>query len=1529
MLCTPVLLLIAFLSSAPAAAQEPAPAAAGESALPDLPVIPEALRRALLHGRHQEAVELARSLEESEPEQAGLWVYLQGLAFERAGDPARARDLFRRVETEYPTSGWADKARFRRAEAHARLGEWSEAEQVWEQAAGELRSAGRQGELAAIYLRIADDLAAEPAPDDPGSRPRDLQRAEALYSAVLGLEAPPADRERARFQVAWCREELGRSGPAVEAWRAYLDEFGRAGELVFTARLHLARSLLAAGDPTAARRAFEDLEQDLVAAFDGRGDFADRVAAAPPERRAAWRELAGDAAFERAGTWPDDDAGQRRAIDALRAFLTAWPDHRRAPEAAFGIADRAFQRGWLGDAIAGYDAFLARPPREDAAAADREREAELRQTALYRKGVALLRQERYEQAIATFAEYTRRHPNGPDWAAAQQGMIDAEYELGAHLADEKQWEAARAAWERFLADHPLDRRAPATLLAIGRTWRDQALALAEDDPARAAGLRSAIAVWNRLVGKYPGSAEASVALFRIGQVQETGLMDLPAAIEAYRRCDFGPSAGDARERLRLMTRPHLAVRTERVWRNNEPARLRLDTRNVNAVRVQVYPLDLEAYFRKHLTWRKVEDLDLDLIAPEIDYETPVPGAADYLPIETDLELPVEGPGVWAVAVTAGHLRATTLVVRSDLDVILKSSRREVFVFAQDMRRGEPAADVSVLLALPRGDGSADFHELRTGEDGVARLELDELAAARDVRLFAVRDGHCAADGLGLGGLGLARGLGARGLAYTDRPAYRPGDTVSWRAILRHVEGGSYVVREKAPVRWRVIDARGRELAAGEEPLGPFGTVHGSFALPPAAATGGWQIVCEAEDDLVVQGAFTVAEYRLPRVQLSAEVERSVLYRGEEAVVSFTAAWAYGEPLAGARLVVDLPDGRRRELRTDADGRAELRFPTRDFDQEQLLAFAASLPEEGAAAVARAWLAVEGFRASLELPRDTVLAGETFTARIRTRAPSGEAVGRRLRLDVLRRESHRGRWSETRVQSHELATDEEDGLASIGLAVADGGRYLLRVVGEDRFGNLITAERALFVSGEEDEVKLRILADDTSLEVGETLRATIHNRAGAGLALLTFEGERILGYRVVRLGEGANALALKLGHEHFPNFVVAAAMMRGNEFHTARADFSVARRLQVTIEPERERYAPGETAWVNLRVTDQLGNPVRAELSLGVVDATLYDLYADPTPALRPFFEEGAWREAGFRTASSCTFSYQGVTREIAEAVIEEAKRIEELARFAQVQDEVEELEEKAGRPVAGGRWRGPGNTVPPASAAPAAPGEPAAEQQVMLGGELRSLGYVADDEFGNAQLGLGGGAGGKAFGGRRGGRLRGRAAEPEGVDAVTAFWAPAVVTDAEGRARVGFPLPATSTTWRLTARGVGRETLLGERTAAIVSRGEFFVELTAPPTLVEGDRPAFLARVHNRTGLAGRAELKLRVGRGGETVVLPAEAEVAAGEVAEVAFPALEPVSPGPLHLSLEAEGVFGPDRHFPAGAGREREVRPWGLEVA
>jgi hypothetical protein len=95
-----------------------------------------------------------------------------------------------------------------------------------------------------------------------------------------------------------------------------------------------------------------------------------------------------------------------------------------------------------------------------------------------------------------------------------------------------------------------------------------------------------------------------------------------------------------------------------------------------------------------------------------------------------------------------------------------------------------------------------------------------------------------------------------------------------------------------------------------------------------------------------------------------------------------------------------------------------------------------------------------------------------------------------------------------------------------------------------------------ISGDDDAVRLRILADKHHHQVGDTANVQLHWRDKPALALVTYEGATILGYRLVELKTGANPLDIPMESKLAPNFVLSVAVMDKNRFHQAGSEFRV-------------------------------------------------------------------------------------------------------------------------------------------------------------------------------------------------------------------------------------------------------------------------------------------------------------------------------------------------------------------------------------
>ncbi|HET6163982.1 MAG TPA: MG2 domain-containing protein, partial [Planctomycetota bacterium] len=1511
-------LLVAALVASAFLFHSAQPLARPDDALDDAP---PAVRDAILDADYATAEALLATLLKEQPQRGDLWLLLSARVSVERGALADAEAALARVEHDFPVSGWRPKARLERASLLHQLRRDPEAEAIVAADAAALLADGRRTELVRLVVDLGDARTQPPA-DPSGSKP-DFARAVALYQAALDLDPPKALGNELRLKLGLTAQKAGNAELAIAALTRFLADGGAAAATPdgASARLSLGRAKLAANDSVGARRALEDLADELARTPDLSADLAKSKA---------------DALLAVADTWsvPGKENVPLR-IAALRRFLDQHPRHAGSWSAAFAVVDGWQVLGRTDDALAALDWILARPDGEfGAGSADEAR----RQKALasFRRGELLLLQEKAELAAAAFTDCVARDPSGPRWTEAQARAIEAEYVLGEIAARHEDFAAARARHATFIAHHPLDPRVPAMKLTIGDWFEREAKKRLEDAgekpapevvAAATALRREAVAFLKELARSLPGSDPASLALFNVGHLLENDLGDVEAAVETYRQCTFGSSAGRAQQRLAEMTTPSLSIATPRAFTTSEAPFLQLETRNVAEVSVALHHLDLEAYFRKYVGTEGVEQLDLDLIAPDQRLTAKVDGYARWKPLTQELALPLEGAGAWIAVVSAEGRRATTLVLRSDVDIVVKSSRHDVLVYAQDRRTQRPVADVALLIDLlcnATGNGARVQIEGKTGADGIFHATRDELRAAPGIQVLAKKDGSVACSGVSLSEVAAAPALTRRGVVITDRPAYRPGDVVQLRALVRAPRDGRLEVPaagdgKGAAWQLEVADPAGRVLHHSELPLSPFGSVHDAFALDALAATGTYTVrfADAAGEAPPVAGRFEVLDYRLDRVTLDLDLPRRVWYRGETIELTARALYHFGAPVSDADLTVTLPDGQIVALRTDAEGRATVRFDTREQPAEATLTFKALLPAEAVQAAANAFVATREFDVAVAVDRDVFLAGERFTVRVKTTARDGSPTGCSGRLVVARRDD---RGAETKVDEQKLETGKDaahPGSAELALALEKGGDYVARFEAVDRFGNTVDGEVELAISDDHDRQRMRLLSDRASLEVGEAATVRLVQRAGAGVVLVTWENAFGMQWRLVETNDGTHLIEFVAADALVPGFVLSAAAVRGTKLHTASAPFAVTRALRLSVTPRGAVARPGEETTLDVVATDPLGRPVAAEVSIGVVDEALLRIAGDGTPDLAsafeiaaplPFLVEGG---AGLPTRSSCSFRYDGVTSRIAATVLGEQERALASEKWQQARHRLAE-----NLSLLGEKRADDARDVDELKDVDAAKDETEGHE-----------GDGAASAFAGRRVGTGlrkGSLGGTAIGvgaGRRAPKTS------HGDSADTAFFVADLVTGADGRASVTFRMPGQTSRFRITARGITQDTRAATTSASLESRAEFFAELRLPPLLVEGDAPRFLARVFHGPGLTGSADLELTVRDGERVQTLTGRVPLSGAALIDHLFDALPPVALcDAVHLTLKATARFD-GRDVADSFEADVPVRPWGIE--
>jgi alpha-2-macroglobulin len=129
------------------------------------------------------------------------------------------------------------------------------------------------------------------------------------------------------------------------------------------------------------------------------------------------------------------------------------------------------------------------------------------------------------------------------------------------------------------------------------------------------------------------------------------------------------------------------------------------------------------------------------------------------------------------------------------------------------------------------------------------------------------------------------------------------------------------------------------------------------------------------------------------------------------------------------------------------------------------------------------------------------------------------------------------------------------------------------------------------------------------------------------------------------------------------------------------------------------------------------------------------------------------------------------------------------------------------------------------------------------------------------------------------------------------------VTNSEGKATVNITLPDNLTTWRMDARAVNDETLVGQNTLDLISSKTLLVRPQTPRFFVAGDQVTLGAAIHNNSEQDLQVEVKLE-GKGLElTTAASQSVQIPANSQAYTSWQAVVEAGATRVDLLFSAEG--------------------------
>jgi alpha-2-macroglobulin len=753
------------------------------------------------------------------------------------------------------------------------------------------------------------------------------------------------------------------------------------------------------------------------------------------------------------------------------------------------------------------------------------------------------------------------------------------------------------------------------------------------------------------------------------------------------------------------------------------------------------------------------------------------------------------PGFYAVRVRGGgELAGTVFVSVTTLGVTVSDTGTSFAAYAVDLKGFHARADATFER---RRDVPGNAGTVRAGADGVATFER---GGPDEVEVLVAR-GADGAVAVARVWPGVPRNAPYAGYVQTDRPIYRPGDRVRYRAILRDGEPGALTV--PSGDRTVVLFGGSKEVARATRALDAFGTLEGDFALPADAELGTYDITIRSGPYTFAEQRFSVEAYKKPEYVVDVASPRIVI-GGDEARFGVAARYFFGRPAAGMRLHYratfgaaygwwrrgtpfqftgfvprtwdeDTPVAVEGDATADAAGRATIAVPVAAVSSEKMLRLEVDARDEAGRTVtaqAGAQVVPASFYLTVVPGSYFLKTGETAEIAIRSLAYGSNAARPRTPVAVkFERVSWNGRESVREPQTADAASvvTDELGNATVRWKPASGGYYEITALSQDERGRAVSTVASMWVAAQRYErgytfERIGVVPQKAEYAPGEpaTLLVTApHGDVDALVHVIGGAHDRVF---TTRLGSETSTITVQPppGVAHYRVRVDAPGPAGVPAADVVLNVVPAPHSLRIALRPDKAKYAPGERARFVVHAEDSSGNPVRAQVGVAVVDDAIFALrkarqgdpfdtfYGSAGPNRNDF---GSWARVDVPIG---TYPYL------------------RLQMIGQV----------VGRSAAG--------LPPPVPAAMDAYSVSASQQQPSFE-QLRN-------DFRD-----------------------------------TAYWSPSVVTDARGSALVTFTWPDSLTSYTASGIAVTQASDVGSGTGSALVTKDFLVRLGAPRFLRRGD----------------------------------------------------------------------------------------------
>lgn len=748
---------------------------------------------------------------------------------------------------------------------------------------------------------------------------------------------------------------------------------------------------------------------------------------------------------------------------------------------------------------------------------------------------------------------------------------------------------------------------------------------------------------------------------------------------------------------------------------------------------------------------------------------------------------------------------------SDIGIITKYAPGQLLVKAVNFDTLKSDTGVTVKV-YNRYDQCNLLAESKTDKDGLAIFDMKSIGDASDRSLFvlAEKGNSIAVNGPYTWYYSEDR---YKVYTYTDRPIYRPNQTVYFKGIIREEIGGSVKNVVGQPVKVTVFNPDTDVVASFKLTTNKFGSYNAYISLPKNAMLGNYHIKTDIDSNSY-DSYFELAEYRKPEYKVEVVPGSELIIGGNKTKATIKANYYFGYPVTNAKVkytVYSSPDyGYKWKLiprpsyydyyddwdedddyygygsssgeivtegyaTTDDNGEAKIEFITKKSEQKQdkYYSYSDSIAQKYKVEAevtdisrktttgSNSFTVVSGEYA-LFADTDSYVAnpGQDLKVNISAIDFDKNYVSVPVRVELQRWKWNKEEWEYVSPQVVSTATvqTDQDGKAVASLHIPNDSmtsNYKIVAYSRDKLGNDISTVDYIWVANYDNEYKsevkpeLQMTFDKKVYEVGDKAKVMLVSPVKNVQALICMEGTELFSCMTAEMKSNTYVLEISVDKKYIPNAYVSATIV-GKD----RQYYSLTKMIKVSPDVQflNIDIKPNKTKY---KPQD------KAEFKIKITDSKGKPVQAELSAAV---VDESIFSIRADSTPNIRKFFYN-----------KKPNYVQTSYSFYK-------------------RYSAGGEKIQP---------------------HLRK-------DFKD-----------------------------------TAFWNGVIETDEKGEAVVALTLPDNLTTWRLTVRAVTKDTKVGSAIDKILVTQDIIVRLALPRFYTIGDKAVLASIVHNYTDKKQDLQLKL------------------------------------------------------------------------